>query len=142
MSWGYRILILYLAFISWILFLVYRCVQEDVDLVATDYYAREITYQDKLDRISNTERTGQRLSVAVIKDGRAVEIRYPGQPERTGTISFFKPDNSKLDFDLPVSKVDSTQEIPAEKIAKGAWLVKVEWESGGVRLFQEERIML
>ena len=142
MSWGYRILILYLAFISWILFLVYRCVREDVDLVAADYYARELTYQDKLDRINNTERTGQRLSVAVKNDGSAVEIRYPGQPARTGTISFFKPDNAKLDFDLPVSREQNTQEIPAEKLAKGAWLVKVEWESDGVRLYQEERISL
>jgi hypothetical protein len=44
MNWGKRILFLYLAFVSGIVFLVVKSHGREVALVANDYYQQELHY--------------------------------------------------------------------------------------------------
>jgi len=52
-SWGYKIVIGYLAFVLGILFLVYKANQQKFDLVTEDYYGEELKYQNIIDQKSN-----------------------------------------------------------------------------------------
>ncbi|MGZ3924896.1 MAG: FixH family protein, partial [Flavisolibacter sp.] len=48
-SWGHRILFVYLAFVAGILFLVYKANQEKFDLVTPNYYDAELKFQKVID---------------------------------------------------------------------------------------------
>ena len=52
-SWGNKILIVYVAFGMFILFMVYKAVNTRYDLVSKDYYKEELRYQDRIDRLNN-----------------------------------------------------------------------------------------
>ncbi|MBL0145087.1 MAG: FixH family protein [Chitinophagaceae bacterium] len=54
MNWGYKILIVYGAFVAGILFMVFKSSTSKMDLVTTDYYAKELKYQDKIDEKGRT----------------------------------------------------------------------------------------
>lgn len=49
MNWGYKILSFYALFVFGILFMVFKSSSQNTDLVTTDYYAKELKYQDKID---------------------------------------------------------------------------------------------
>ncbi|MEQ1555036.1 MAG: FixH family protein, partial [Ferruginibacter sp.] len=49
MNWGYKILSFYALFVVGILFMVFKSSSQNTDLVTTDYYAKELKYQDKID---------------------------------------------------------------------------------------------
>jgi hypothetical protein len=146
MNWGYKILIVYVVFVLGILYLVYRCNTQTVDLVTEKYYDREIAYQDQYDRMKNSDFEGNRVHLVYEPGKSFVSIQYPiivqnANPD--GEIYFFKPDNAKLDFALPVNPDQSgNQVIPVDKIERGLWRVQIKWNVSGVPLYQEEKIVL
>ena len=52
---GHAITIVFISFTVYILSFVYRSFTNEVDLVAEDYYAQEIAYQDRIDHIANAK---------------------------------------------------------------------------------------
>ena len=60
MSWGYKILGVYLVFVTGIVFLVIKSSNQKVDLVTKDYYEQELMYQDKINETARASKlTGQ-----------------------------------------------------------------------------------
>mgnify|MGYP003351831803 CR=1 FL=1 len=53
-NWGWRIVMLYGGFVVLILFLVYKTTTVKDDLVTPDYYAKELKYQEQLDKQKRT----------------------------------------------------------------------------------------
>ena len=52
MNWGYKILLVYVVFVTGIMFMVFKSSSQKVDLVTTDYYAKELKYQQKIDAMN------------------------------------------------------------------------------------------
>ncbi len=144
MNWGYKILFLYTGFIAGILFLVYKCTQENIDLVTPDYYERELKFQDQIDRSGNIEKSGYSLTISYNESSDCIDIMYPPMKEDKikGEILFFKPDNSKLDFTVPVQPLNGKQSIPVDKLVKGYWKIQTTWEAGTTPLYQEEKVYI
>ena len=55
MNWGYKILVVYIVFVLAILFMVFKSSMQKTDLVTTDYYAKELKYQQKIDEIKRAD---------------------------------------------------------------------------------------
>ena len=55
MNWGYKIVVAFVIFAAFIGTLVGICVNQDISLVAKDYYRQEIAYQEQIDRMANHE---------------------------------------------------------------------------------------
>ncbi|MBK9638010.1 MAG: FixH family protein [Bacteroidetes bacterium] len=145
MNWGLRIILLYTAFVGGMLFLVYKCTQQNIDLVSADYYAQEIKYQEKIDRLNNSQHQDVRLEVAYAASEGMIQIKYPASStskNTTGEIVLFRPDNSKLDFKIPIDIIDGIQNIPSQKLIKGLWRVKSSWSTNDTPYYQEERIII
>jgi nitrogen fixation protein FixH len=145
MNWGLRIILLYTAFISGILYLVYKCTQEDIGLVSTDYYAQELKFQEKIDRMSNSEKHDAKLAVVYTPEQSNIQITFPeycNSQNTNGEIVLFRPDNSKLDFKVPVNITEGVQNIPTNNLTKGLWRVKSTWNTNNTPFYQEERIII
>lgn len=145
MNWGLRIILLYVAFVGGMLFLVYKCTQQNIDLVSTDYYAQEIKYQDKIDRLNNSEQLDVKLAVVYSAEHSNIQIVFPENStptNTTGEIVLFRPDNSKLDFKIPIDITEGVQNISTEKLSKGLWRVKSSWSTNDTPYYQEEKIFI
>lgn len=143
-NWGYKILILYVGFVAGMLFLVYKCTQQNIDLVAENYYEKEIKFQDQITR-SNNVNTGGLVLKATVNESKQLIITYPAAvsgAKTSGEIHLFRPDNAKLDVKTPVDITEGLQYIDVSKLAKGYWRVQVSWQLGDTPLYQEERIFI
>jgi len=62
MNWEKKIAIVYLSFVGFMGFLVWKCLQQDdIHLVSKDYYQKEIAYQKDIDRMNNTNQLSTQL---------------------------------------------------------------------------------
>jgi nitrogen fixation protein FixH len=146
MNWGWRIFILYTSFIAFMLVMVYKCTQQNIDLVTENYYAKELKFQDQYQRIQNSTATGMQLGIEFKPENRLLAIAFPSQvtgQKVTGEVFFFRPDNKKLDYSVPVELASGNlQQIDCNKMARGLWKVQVKWNAGDTGLYEEKQVFI
>lgn len=149
MSWGLRITILYLAFVALILTLVFMASAHKVDLVSKDYYEQEIKYQTKIDAIKNYNMLEKEISIVEKKD--IVEVVIPEAGDISGSIHFFRPSNSELDYIqqiIPAKSSDQNdsqmtiQQIEKKNLEKGMYTIQISFNTGGKEYYKEEVIFI
>ena len=59
MNWGNKIILAFTLFVIFLGVLVYRSVNNNVQLVAPDYYEQELTYQHEIDKLKNEKELKQ-----------------------------------------------------------------------------------
>ncbi len=142
MSWGTKIAFLYLSFATMIGVMVYKSVTQSVDLVAPNYYEQELKYQDKIDGINNLKAESKAIIITQGENSISFNfLKEMGVPK--GHILFFKPDNAASDIETEI-KTDNEgfQTIETQDLAKGTYLVKIDWKIGDKKFFEEERISI
>ena len=60
-SWGTGIAATYIIFVLATLGMTYAMMTKNVDLVSTNYYEKEIKYQEQIDKINNTSGLNDKL---------------------------------------------------------------------------------
>lgn len=144
-NWGYKILFLYTGFVGGMLFLVYKCTQQNIDLVTDNYYEKELQFQDQINRSNNAVVEGYRLKMVYDQPSASITVAFPaGMNDKKveGEIHLFRPDNAKLDIKIPVKSINGLQTIDASKLAKGYWRIQTSWQAGETPLYQEEKIFI
>lgn len=143
-NWGLGITLVALSFVVFILQLVCRCTNEKVDLVNEKYYEQEIRYQEQIDRRTNVNSLQQKIDITV--EGQQLEVVYPKSAtlkDIAGTITLFRPDDSSLDFVVPVRpEKEGRQLVAMNKKKPGRWKVQITWTDGEVPFYQEENIWI
>lgn len=144
MNWGWKIFILYTSFVLFMLTLVYMCTQQSIDLVTENYYGKELKYSDQYQRMQNSLQKDRKLKIAFDPETKELQIVYPGINEKVdGTVNFFRPDNKKLDFDIPVNAgSENNQKIDCKKMSQGLWRVQITWNAGGSGYYEEKQIFI
>jgi len=141
MNWGYKVVIVYCLFIVGILTMVYKCTQQNVDLVSENYYEQEVKYQDQYNRMQNSNHPENKLAINASLG--TAEIQFPASYVNSkvdGKITFFRPDNKNLDFSVPVELASGIQKIQSEKLTKGYWKVQIYWNADGKPFYQEDKV--
>lgn len=139
MSWGIRIAILYGGFVVMILFLVFRTMNEKVDLVTPDYYRDELKFQQQIDRQNESATLHEQPLISA--DGKNVIVKFPGEVAAeaiSGTIKFYRPSDSSKDFTVNIQADDSgTQLVSTGKFVRGTYQVQLKWSAGGKDYYNE-----
>lgn len=141
MNWGKGIVVVFVIFFSGLAFMVYKSMTKDVDLVAQNYYEKEIKYQDQINKIKNTSRLEEKVKFE--NTGSSLIVTFPQKTGLNGEISFYRPSDAKLDFRLSVDPdKDYKQVIDTRILLRGLWRVQISWNAGGENYYNEEKIML
>jgi hypothetical protein len=134
-NWGTGILTAFIAFMAFILYFVVLASTDqraNHDLVTDNYYEDELGYQRDIDAMANArDLDGQ---VAISKNARGMVIQFPeswANGEIKGKVTFYRPSNKKLDFELPILPVGSRMEIPSARLPEGRWDIAVRWNRHG-----------
>ncbi len=143
--WGRVITFSFIGFASFIFYLVYSCMQVDVNLVSKDYYKQEIAYQDRIEELKNTAVLQKGLQVKLLPESESIEVRLPNQFGRQaeGTVLCFRPSDAESDYLTPLTlDAAGRQLIPVSNLAPGLWRIKVGWQHNNRSYYDETVIII
>ena len=143
MNWGLRIVLSFVAFMAFILVMVYQALRDDVNLVAENYYQQEIEFQDQIDRINNARKLSTAVDMTIDKSTMQAIFQFPGSLAVAGEYHFFRPSDHTLDQKISI-ELDSrmTQRIAIGHLRRGLWKVKIQWRDGETEYFEEKVLIL
>lgn len=143
MNFGGKIVILYLSFVALILTLVFNCYSMDVDLVSKDYYAQEINFQQKINATNNEK--DLKSSITHVVNGKSIILSIDSallSNDFSGTVTFFRPSDSKKDVSFKMNFINNEQVIDAKDLIHGAYKLQLSWTSNQKNYFKEEVIFI
>ena len=146
LNWGWSIIIAFAVFVIFILAFVYRASQEKIEFVTDNYYEKELKFQDQIDKEKNALLLKENIKINLLPQRQIINIKYPESFDAakiSGTITFFKPDNSDFDFNVPV-KSDGThqQEISSSTMKRGRWTLQINWIAEKKPYYYEENFLI
>ena len=143
-TWGTRIAILYLSFVAGILFLIYKSMHQEVDLVSKDYYEREIKYQEIIDAKTNVHNLPNPVITEIRDD--AVYIKLPeifNNKQINGTVYFYRPSDVALDFKTALRTNNQLiQIIQKSMLQSGLYKMEIDFVVEGKKYFIEKTIII
>lgn len=143
-NWGTGILITIIIFMVITIGTVIFLINQDVDLVASDYYDKGIHHQEQIDRMNRTNKMGDEVSINP-ENGfiRLVLPKSFAQKSLNGTIQFYRPSDSKKDFAVAVAIDSSAQQlISTQNMDKGYWKVKLNWSQESIEYYKESSFVI
>lgn len=129
MSWGNKLIIVFIVFAALMATLVYKATQTKFELVSKDYYQDELRYQDKIDGAANA---ALEAPISIQVNDEIISIEFPDAQKNaniTGEAWFYCSVDATKDKRFVLS-VDSTgiQRIERKRLQKGDYQVKISYE--------------
>jgi hypothetical protein len=143
MNWGTKILIVYVAFVAGIVFMVVKSTTQNTDLVTTDYYAKELKYQDKIDEIKRVDALSAPVEYRI--DDNALTIMFPKDfagKKLIGEAVLYCPSDEKKDIRQPFTILDENLQLAVPVGSKGLYELHISWQDGGVTYYFEKKIFI
>jgi len=136
-NWGTKLVIWIVAFIVFMLTLVYMTTTSKVNLVEEDYYPKGLKYQTRIDAIENANSINAVFSV--LQDENELVVSLPDIEVDSGFILFFRPSGNSLDrtYDLIVSD-NKKMTIPKTDFVRGKYILKINWYNKAKEYYVEQ----
>lgn len=137
-------MILYLGFVGIIITLVVSSFNQKIEIVATDYYERELHQQDIIDGSFNLNGLNEPVVVEQMREG--LQIVLPKKlwgSQKKGELWLYHIMNKSRDYQLDFS--DHGEDyflIPGRMIEPGPYIIKLRWHQNEIPYYFEERVNL
>lgn len=141
MSWGNKLLLVFIGFALLMGTLVYKCTQQTFELVSNDYYGDELRYQDNIDGSNNANKISD-LIIAQTADQLIVQLpKEQLGMQVTGKLWFYCADNASNDrkFALEMNS-DGAMTIDKSKLIRTNYQVKISWLAGQQKFYKEVNV--
>ncbi|RYY14658.1 MAG: hypothetical protein EOO04_29865 [Chitinophagaceae bacterium] len=139
MSWGNRLLITFIIFGTGMIYLVYRSMHTEFELVEKDYYKTELAYQQVIDASKRSQGLVSRANIAVTDS--VIQLQLPDEMKNkriSGSVWFYCAYNSAQDKKLPISiNEDGLQNFPSGVLLPGSYTAKLSWEADMNHYYEE-----
>jgi len=138
MSWGIKITILYLGFVSIIITLVVTCFQHKTELEFKDYYAKEIKFQDQINATENSENLKNPITYKIMD--RAVQIILPKEvitDNLNGEIYFLRPSDASKDKMIALAIDGGGIQTIDPGFVKGVYKMQISFTSMGKSYYKD-----
>lgn len=143
LNWGTGIAIFIGLFIIAMLGMVFKASQQTHELVTTDYYAKELEFQDLLERKKHTETTfNTPVSLRIVDE--EFQLIFPEELKEqpiAGTAYFFKASNEKLDKTVLINTTNAKYIFDVKIFAKGKYQLKIEWNVAKEEFYSELEVV-
>lgn len=143
MSWGNKLIIVFIVFAALMATLVYKATQTKFELVSKDYYQDELRYQDKIDGAANA---ALEAPISIQVNDEIISIEFPDAQKNaniTGEAWFYCSVDATKDKRFVLS-VDSTgiQRIDRKGLQKGDYQVKISYEINQKKYYVAQQLHL
>lgn len=143
LNWGHGITIFITGFILFMGFLVYKTFTIDFDLVAEDYYAKELAYEDRMAQMSNVRDLGETPTVELTSEQVIISLPESQREASTGTLHFYSPADKSSDreFTFEADK-NGVFYVNADQLPAQYYEVRVQWTNSGSNYFHKSDLFL
>jgi hypothetical protein len=143
MSWGYKILLVYAVFVTGIMYMVFRSSNQKMDLVTTDYYEKELRYQEKIDEAMRAGTLSEPVRYEV--KNNLLVVYFPKDfagKKISGTVDLYCPADKARDVQKNFLLLDTRFEMLLAKTSKGQFELHITWQVDGVSYYFEKKLFL
>ncbi|HPH25162.1 MAG TPA: FixH family protein [Chitinophagaceae bacterium] len=143
MSWGNKLVGVFIVFIALIGTLVYKSINSSFDLVSKDYYKDELRYQETIDAQKSA---AQFSAIEVAQNNEAVTIQFPEEikdKKVDGEIWFYSNADASKDIKFKI-EVDNNglMQIAKSQLIKTKYTVKINWQIATTNYYSEKSILV
>ena len=145
-NWGKGIVIAFILFMSFILYFVVTMITDpryDNEMVVEEYYKVDAQYGTVMEQLNAGNALPEKVKIS--HNAEAISIVFPSDFDADkiqGLVTFYRPSEKKLDFEVPIKITDSELKIPADKLAGGIWKITVAWNYSGKKYMTTEQLYL
>ena len=143
MSWGNKLVVAFVLFAALIGTLVYKCMNQNFELVSKDYYNEELRYQDRINATNNANKLS---AVQLSQSEKYVSIQLPGELNGLavkGEAFFYCAANSSNDRKIPLQVTGAgLMQIDKSRLVKDYYQVKLSWQNGTNHFYNEQRLQV
>ena len=135
MSWGNKLVVVFIAFAGLMATLVFKAVTTKFDLVTKDYYKEELRYQEKLDGAANAVAAG---NITLVQDAATLTLELPAAlQDKTakGQAWFYCKTNAEQDKKIDITVEDGKYVFEKALLAKETYELKLELDIEGKRYY-------
>lgn len=143
MNWGNKLLITFIVFVAGMVYLVYRSMKTDYELVEKDYYKNELRYQEVIDGMKSSNALPTQLKIEQREDG-SIALQMPDEMKHStvsGEVWFYCAYNSHKDrkFQLKTDG-DGLQVFKITEVDPGNYTVRIHWSDSGIKYYTEKKL--
>ena len=134
-SWGWRIVILYVIFIAGTVSWVGFAMTQEVDLVRPDYYEQGLEHDSIMAAQTRARALGSQAGILYDRPADTLRIRIPntGGVFLNGSIACYRPNAVDSDRTIPFAPgSNGTMTLPANTFAHGVWRFTLDWNAAGL----------
>ena len=144
MNWGYRIVVAFGLGVAFILFLVWKTMQVDIEMVESNYYEKEMAFNGKLEATANAKGLTKKISVE--KQDQQILLIIDSTTAAAITsaeVHFYNPASEKADKKVAIqASKNGLYYFPVASFAKGKYIAKISFTSAGKNYYTEEVIFI
>ncbi len=144
LNWGHGVIMVMAAFIAIMVQFMYRAYHNQESLVAEDYYARELRYQEQIDKLANAAALDGKVQVDV-RPGQIVFL-FPEQVRDqaiSAELFLMRPSDARGDHQVRMAVgEDGSAAVDTRELFRGAYHLRLEWSAAGTEYLLEDRIHL
>jgi hypothetical protein len=112
------------------------------ELVAKEYYANELKYQDRINAIDNEMKLAKSIDYFIHEHD--IVISYPVKDmahDFSGEIIFFRPSDASKDLKIKmIIDKNGTQSISKNILTKGVYKLCISWFNNNTNYYKEQVI--
>ncbi len=144
MNWGHKLILVFVIFAAGMIYLAYRCMHINTDLVTKEYYKDELRYQDVIDGTKSADSLSRK--VQLIQRDEAITVQLPGEMKDekvSGNIWFYCAADAKRDRHISIEmNSEGFQEINKKIFLPGNYTVKFNWTSNDRHYYSEQPLTI
>lgn len=144
-NWGVAVAIVYVLFAASTLGFVAFAMSRPVQLVSSDYYERALQHDRRAEAAERARALGARLRVELDQRTGAIDVALPPDASSgaRGSVTLYRPSDAGADRTTPLA-LDTTgrQRVSIAGLARGRWLVRLDWVADGRAYFHETALVL
>ena len=145
-TWGHAAILIPVTIVVVFTSVLIRSMADDkkTELVATDYYAKEIQFQNQIDRVKNALELNTDFTWKRVNDDWVLTLKGDfNSNDVEGEITVYRPSDANLDFVVPINlDTNSQQKVSHSKFINGKYQIQVKWTVDDVDCYLEKNIFI
>ncbi len=140
MSWGNKLVFVFIGFAMLIGTLVYKAMTTKFELVTKDYYKEELRYQDKIDGAANASAAG---NITLVQENGVVKIQLPQSLQAKtveGEAWFYCKTKAANDKRVPLKMENGAMVFGESEFAKDNYELKLQFTADTKQYYYREYI--
>ncbi|MBT3301118.1 MAG: hypothetical protein HOD63_15165 [Bacteroidetes bacterium] len=136
-NWGTAIVLVILLFFGSMAARIIISYQHEINLVDEDYYTKELSYQDHIDKEQNASELAEKPEFSI--DNNTLYLQFPTYFQSSkieGSIHLYRPSDKHLDHHYRLKLNNNlTQAMSVENLQKGLYHIKLDWIADSVAYY-------